>query len=796
MKIKNQLRISILAFSIILVIIAGSIIFTQQQTAQLEVQETLAHDIQTRASNLAYISNDYFQNKQTADLTAWENQYSGILNDLSQLKSTNAEQTKLINNVKVDAQSSNSIFNESVAYILSIPQNESGVVHPVLKTNANRMSVQTQALAFDAQQLSQSIRSQVDQASFANLILIVAALGLFGAYFITNYLITYRKTLKSISELQSGIAEIGSGNLDYSLRVDKKDEIGEVSIAVNQMAANLKTVTASKADLEREMSERKKAEEQTNRSQKTFYDLVERAPFGIYIVDSQFRISHMNIGSQNGAFRNVRPLIGRSFSEAMHILWPDNVAEEIISHFRQTLETGEPYYSPRFTNPRHDIENVESYEWELHGINLPDGQKGVICYYFDSTKLREAESKIHGLLEVVQQEKDKLSSLINSIPDEVWFADTNKKFTLANPSAAKEFGLSSLDTNDVSGIAASFEVCRADGSPRSVDEAPPLRSLKGEFVKNEMEIVNTPGSGERRYRQVSSAPVRDSKGNTIGSVSVVRDITEIKKTEEALWQAREELQRHARDLEQLVEERTKQLKDAERLAAIGATAGMVGHDIRNPLQAITSDLYLAKTELSDLPDNESKANAIESLDGIQANIDYINKIVQDLQDFARSLDPHAEEANIQSIVNDVLASREVPENIVLTVNVEKQAQLIVADPDFIKRMADNLILNAIQAMPNGGKLIVEAKKDKGTADVVFTVEDTGVGIPDEVKSKLFTPMFTTKSKGQGFGLAVVKRMAEALGGTVAFESENGKGTKFIVRLPPPQRKLNGKWVYK
>jgi signal transduction histidine kinase len=84
-------------------------------------------------------------------------------------------------------------------------------------------------------------------------------------------------------------------------------------------------------------------------------------------------------------------------------------------------------------------------------------------------------------------------------------------------------------------------------------------------------------------------------------------------------------------------------------------------------------------------------------------------------------------------------------------------------------------------MPKGGKLTIRVNK-KGN-DVAITVKDTGVGISQTVKSKLFTPMFTTKSKGQGFGLPVVKRMTESLGGTVTFESEEGKGTTFTVRLP-------------
>ena len=108
--------------------------------------------------------------------------------------------------------------------------------------------------------------------------------------------------------------------------------------------------------------------------------------------------------------------------------------------------------------------------------------------------------------------------------------------------------------------------------------------------------------------------------------------------------------------------------------------------------------------------------------------------------------------------------------------------MLVSDPDLLKRILSNLVSNAVQAMPQGGTLDIRAFKDADA--VVITVEDTGVGIPEEVRPKLFTPLFTTKSKGQGFGLAVVKRMTEALGGKVSLESEVGKGTTFIILLPP------------
>ncbi|MGE5575172.1 MAG: PAS domain S-box protein [Ignavibacteria bacterium] len=413
-------------------------------------------------------------------------------------------------------------------------------------------------------------------------------------------------------------------------------------------------------------------------------------------------------------------------------------------------------------------------------IKDKEGQiTGVVLIFRDITGRRKVERALEYQKAVAQQEKDRLSSLLNSMTDEVWFADSNKNIALVNPAAINEFKLDTMDTKKVRAIAGNFEVYRADGTPRPVDEAPPLRALKGEVLKNQLEIVKTPASGELRYRQVSAAPVKDKDGNIIGSVSVVRDISELK-----LLQNR--LEKYNQDLERTVKERTKQLQEKERLAAIGATAGMVGHDIRNPLQAIVADLYIAKGEIDEIPNVECKRSMLETIAEIEKNVDYINKIVADLQDFARPLKPNIEEADLKRIIDDVLSKNGLPENIKASVNVEVKVNELKADASFINRIMNNLVSNAVQAMPKGGTLAIHAYKEAN--DIVIKVKDTGIGIPDGVKPKLFTPMFTTKAKGQGFGLVVIKRMTEALGGTVSFDSQEGKGTTFKVRLPAQEVK--------
>ena len=242
-----------------------------------------------------------------------------------------------------------------------------------------------------------------------------------------------------------------------------------------------------------------------------------------------------------------------------------------------------------------------------------------------------------------------------------------------------------------------------------------------------------------------------------------------------------QLEKYAVQMEKLANERAKQLSQSERLATIGQTAGMVGHDIRNPLQAIVGELYLAVDELNSLPDSGAKKNLQESAANIEQNLFYIDKIVADLQDYTKPLKPNRDSVDIEKILEEALQIVSIPNNLEVFISVEEDFPQFTADFSMLKRALTNLIQNAVQAMPNGGELTINAKRQDG--QVWVSVQDTGEGIPKEVQDKLFTPLFTTKSKGQGFGLAVVKRLVEAQDGKITYISQKRKGTTFTVQLP-------------
>jgi PAS domain S-box-containing protein len=366
------------------------------------------------------------------------------------------------------------------------------------------------------------------------------------------------------------------------------------------------------------------------------------------------------------------------------------------------------------------------------------------------------------------------AALIDLSPDAIIVRKLDGTISFWSKGAEKLYGWSKdeVDGQDINNLLKTQ-------FPRSLEEVLNKLKLEGKWSG---EIVHTRKDGDKVVVQSYWLGKFDADGKIVEMFESNVDITERIRMQIKLEESSVLVEEYANQMEKIANQRAEQLKDAERLAAIGATAGMVGHDIRNPLQAITGDVYLVKTELASTPDSEEKKNALESLKEIEKNVDYINKIVADLQDYARPLNPHAEETELKCLIDDLLSKKGVPENVIVTVKVETDAMKVAADSTFINRIMYNLVNNAVQAMPKGGKLTIHAYKEAN--DSIITVKDTGVGIPDNIKSKLFTPMFTTKSKGQGFGLAVIKRMTEALGGMVTFESQEGKGTTFIVRLPP------------
>jgi len=227
------------------------------------------------------------------------------------------------------------------------------------------------------------------------------------------------------------------------------------------------------------------------------------------------------------------------------------------------------------------------------------------------------------------------------------------------------------------------------------------------------------------------------------------------------------------------------LRRSERMAGIGEAAAMVGHHLRNPLQVMVNRLYLAKNALETLSqpfsDLSAKLGLKELFGELTEQMAYMNKIVSDLQDYARPIRLESVESSLHQLLHDALSMIQVPENVTVVKVIARDFPKLMIDSSLMRRVFVNLVLNAIQAMPDGGQLTVRASETDH--EVLICFQDAGVGIPKENIDKLFIPLYTTKARGAGLGLPVCKRLVEAHGGSITVESKTGEGSAFTVRLP-------------
>jgi len=308
------------------------------------------------------------------------------------------------------------------------------------------------------------------------------------------------------------------------------------------------------------------------------------------------------------------------------------------------------------------------------------------------------------------------------------------------------------------------------------------------------------------------APLRTPEGRIVGILSMDDPVNGRKPTRDSLAplelflhqaaiiienaQLVQSLREIREQLEQKVEERTLELKKsqeqllkAQRYAVIGELAGMVGHDLRNPLTSIAGAAYYMKKQLRTKVDCKIE----EMLDLVEKNISYSNKIINDLLDYSRDINLDLTECTPKSVIKEVLALVQIPDN-VRVANLAGNKPKLKADVEKLKRAFVNLVKNATDAMSKGGTLTISSKQSKGKVDFAFA--DTGTGMSKCVVAKIFTPLFTTKAKGMGFGLAICKRIMEAHGGKISVESTLGKGTTFTATLPiEPKAKEGGEEVW-
>jgi two-component system cell cycle sensor histidine kinase/response regulator CckA len=543
------------------------------------------------------------------------------------------------------------------------------------------------------------------------------------------------------------------------------DEDEQLAVTlVTQMAAAYENATLySEArnrtvELEREIAERKKAEESLRESEVRYRRLFEAARDGILILNADtLKITDVN--------PFMTELLGYSRTEFLgKELWEIGLfsdKEASRATFRELQKTGYIRYADL------PLQTIEGNPWEVEFVSNvyeQDSHQVIQCNIRDITERK-----------LTEESRDRLAAIVESSDDAIFSKTFEGIVTSWNASAERMYGYTAAEAI---GQHLSFII-----PPESTEElADILRKLEcGARIKH-LETVRVRKDGSKIDVSISVSPIVGTEGRILGASTIARDITERKRAEAAMRAKQEELLAM-----------TQQLWQSSKLATMGELAAGIAHELNNPLATVS-----LRTEflLRQCADDEPKRLALNI---IEQEVERMGKLVGNLLQFSRrnhaqisTIDVYQEIENSLDFIKHHLRSRQIG----LVREFAGAIPPLHADNQQLRQVFLNLLTNASDAMTQGGTLtlrVAAGRTERGASVIVIEFADTGTGIKPEDLSKVWEPFFTTKEegKGTGLGLAICRRIVEEHHGTINIESEVGQGTTVRITLPAAESEGDG-----
>jgi len=352
--------------------------------------------------------------------------------------------------------------------------------------------------------------------------------------------------------------------------------------------------------------------------------------------------------------------------------------------------------------------------------------------------------------EALQESERRYRTLFEGVPVGLYRASKDRVILDANPTLVAMLGFPSLEELRGTQIDDLYVDPRADCHWRqTMEDEGIVRSFEARLRRYDESSI---------WTRDTTRSVHNSDGSVRHFEGGFEDITEQRQAQAALEEAEEQLHRR------------------EKLAMLGQLAGGVAHELRNPLGVMSNAVYYLR-----MVHDEGEIASEEYLDILSQEVQNAEKIITDLLDFARIKSPSRGPVSVREIIDEAVTRSESSNGMAVDVQVPDQGPILFVDPKQMVQVVRNLITNARQAMPDGGRITIRARAED--AMVTISVSDTGTGMSKETLARLFEPLFTTKAKGIGLGLAISKHLVESNGGSISVWSEEGKGSTFTMMMP-------------
>jgi PAS domain S-box-containing protein len=495
-----------------------------------------------------------------------------------------------------------------------------------------------------------------------------------------------------------------------------------------------------------DITRQRQAEESLRIREAHYSELFNHLGSGVAVYQStpdgqDFTFKDMNRASERLTGVSKQDIVGRSVKEVFHSV----ESFGLLAVFRQVWETGQPQRLPASL---YQDDHLTAW-FENYVFRMTTGE--IVSVYDDvSERVR------------VQENYDRLVSLSSDL---ICVAGFDGYFKILNPAWEKTLGYPMEEL-----LARPFaEILHPDDRGTVNDRIKGITSDDGAF-EHESRLVHRDGTVRTFEWKIIPLQAEEVM------YCIGRDVTRQKETESALKGYSELLEDMVRTRTAELHAAQEQLVRKEKLAVLGQLSGSVGHELRNPLGVIVNAVYFLRA-IMDEPDESVQ----EYLDIIPEAVHSAQHIVTHLLDFSRTRPAEREHIELATLVGRALNQQPPPENVRVVDDIPADLPGLFVDPHQIEQAVINLISNACQAMPDGGDLIFRAEALDG--EVRLVVADTGVGISEENLGRIFEPLFTTRAKGVGLGLAIVENLIAVNGGRITVSSTSGEGTAFTLVLP-------------